>query len=318
MKTKHYGVGAVSALVIAALLLNSGCGQGGGAGSSSSAGLPSSVPVSAEKNSFKEVAAHLDAGGNFYLYLSTEQWLDGLSGKISDWRGVVLDMPGMDTNARLKATLAFDLATSLVKHSGIEQISGVGISSIAREKGLYRTTSVLHHYPGNDSGYLWSAFGKKAHALDGLDLLPQNTAFATFSDLDLPLIWSAVEKEADGSGISEVSDGVKKAPEMFANATGLKLKDVLDSLGGEYGVVVTLNESNKLSLPLPGQSLHQRFHHKPRVSPALSFRVRKFLLHQASALKIALSILPRIRALRFCAVEWTTITIRRHHVVRLE
>ena len=32
---------------------------------------------SAETTSFKEVTSKLDAGGNFYLYLSTEQWLKG-------------------------------------------------------------------------------------------------------------------------------------------------------------------------------------------------------------------------------------------------
>jgi len=42
--------------------------------------------VSAEKNSFKEVASQLDAGGNLYLYVGTEQLLSGISTKVSDLR----------------------------------------------------------------------------------------------------------------------------------------------------------------------------------------------------------------------------------------
>ena len=147
------------------------------------------------------------------------------------------------------------MVTSLVKHSGIEEISGFGISSIAREKGFYHTTSILHHYPGNDAGYLWSVFGKKAHALTGLDLLPENTAVAMFSDLDLPLVWSAVEKEAGASGIPEVTSWIQNVPNLFASATGLKLEDVLGSLGGEYGVVLTMDDSHMIALPLPGQGM---------------------------------------------------------------
>ena len=39
--------------------------------------------ASAEKNSFTEVTAKLDKGGNFYLYLSTEQALNKLSQAIT-------------------------------------------------------------------------------------------------------------------------------------------------------------------------------------------------------------------------------------------
>ncbi len=266
----------VAATVIVAVFLN-GCGQGGGTSGGTATSLPASSGVtSAEKNSFKEVTAHLDPGGNLYLYLSTEQLLDNLSGKISGWRNVIQTLPGPDDNSRQNLMHAFDFATSLVKHSGIEQISGIGISSIEREKGVYRTTSILHHYPGNDSGYLWSAFGKKPHALDGLNLLPDDTAAAFFSDLDLSLVWSAIQQEAGGSGIPEVTSGVQNAPDLFANATGLKLKDVLDSLAGEYGLVVTLDDSHMVTLPIPGQTMQM-----PEPAIMAVFKVKNDLIFDA-------------------------------------
>jgi len=51
--------------------------------------LPSAVltqtQTSAVKNSFQEVTSHLDSGGNLYLYLSTEEWLSGLSAQIAQF-----------------------------------------------------------------------------------------------------------------------------------------------------------------------------------------------------------------------------------------
>ena len=44
----------------------------------------------AERNSFAQVTSQLDPGGSLYLYLSTEQWLTGVSGKVAAWRGLLL------------------------------------------------------------------------------------------------------------------------------------------------------------------------------------------------------------------------------------
>lgn len=210
-----------------------------------------SVSVSAEKNSFQDVARHLDAGGNFYLYLGTERWLDGVSAKVSDWRQLVLSIPDIKGEDRGQVTKAFDVVTSLIKNSGLEEISGVGMSSIAREKGLYHTKFIVHHYKGRNTGYLWSVFGRSSHALNGLDFLPETTALAGFSDLDLALVWSVIQKEAGQLGIPEAQEFIRKLPVQFEQMAGLKFTDLLASLGGEYGLALTLDESRKTPLPLP-------------------------------------------------------------------
>jgi len=51
--------------------------------------------VSVEKTSFAEVTAQLDSGGNFYMYLGTAQWLDGLSSKVSNLRQTFTAMPNL-------------------------------------------------------------------------------------------------------------------------------------------------------------------------------------------------------------------------------
>lgn len=45
--------------------------------------------ASAERTSFAQVTSQLDSGGSLYVYLSTEQWLAGVSGKVGALRGVL-------------------------------------------------------------------------------------------------------------------------------------------------------------------------------------------------------------------------------------
>ncbi len=211
--------------------------------------------TSAVKNSFQEVTSHLDPGGNLYVYLSTEEWFKDLTTQINQFRDLVAAVPNTTPADRQNTNLAFGLLSNLVKRSGIEEISGFGMSSVAVEKGLYQSKSMLHHYRGNDSGFLWSIFGKQAHALDGLDLLPANTAFAAFSDLDLFLLWSILDREIEQSGIPGAPQGLQTFRSQFTAASGVNFDRAIASLGGECGVVFTLDENGNNNAFLPGTTI---------------------------------------------------------------
>jgi hypothetical protein len=73
-----------------------------------------------------------------------------------------------------------------------------------------------------------------------------------FSDLEVPLLWQTIQKQTAQSGFPQAEEMLNKLPESFEKATGLKWDQVLASLGGEYGLALTLDESKKVSLPLPG------------------------------------------------------------------
>ena len=103
-------------------------------------------------------------------------------------------MPDIKDEDRANIDKAFGVVTRLIKDSGIEDVSGFGLSSIEIEKGLYRNKALLHHYPGKGDGFLWNFLGKQPHDLTGLDLLPTDTALAVFSDVDVPLLWSVAQK----------------------------------------------------------------------------------------------------------------------------
>jgi hypothetical protein len=206
---------------------------------------------SASKTSFTEVTSQLDPGGNFYLYLGTAQWLERLSGKVENWRGTFTSMPDLKPEDTANINKAFDIITRVIRDSGVEDISGFGLSSVEIEPGLYRNKALLHHYPGTGTGFLWKLGGGAPHPLTGLDLCPANTALAIFSDADLPLLWNTVTNEVAQSDIPQANEFLQQLPDQFEQNTQVKWDAFINSIGGEFGLVVTLNETNTVPIPLP-------------------------------------------------------------------
>jgi len=210
------------------------------------------VQASAERTSFSQVTSKLDPGGNLYLYLSTEQCLSGVSEKIGAWRGLLGAIPNIKDEDRQNLDHAFGILTNIIQQSGIEDISGLGLSCIARETNFFHSKLVLHHYPGKGSGFLWNILGQKPHALDCLNLLPASTALATFTDLDAPLLWSEIQRQVAQSGFPPADEYLNKLPQSFEQATGLTWDRVLASLGGEFGFAVMLDDTKVITVPVPG------------------------------------------------------------------
>jgi hypothetical protein len=249
MKQLHL-LGSTLALAVLTFLAVTGCKKEEATPGTSHTASPAAT-ASAEKTSFAQVTSQLDPGGSLYLYLSTEQCLAGLSAKASSLRGLLGAIPDMKPEDRDNLGKAFDIVTNLIQKSGIEDVSGFGMSAIARETNFYHTKAFLHHYPGKGSGFLWNMFGQKPHALDGLSLLPASTAMATFIDLEAPMVWSVVQKQVAESGFPQAEELLKQLPDNFEKATGLKWDQVLTSLGGEFGFAISLDDTKMITVPLP-------------------------------------------------------------------
>jgi len=203
------------------------------------------------KTSFAEVTSQLDPGGDCYLYLGTAQWLTRLSAKVDQLHQQFTSMPGLATNDLEDVNHTFDIISHLVVDSGIQEVSGFGLSSIEIAPGLHRTKFLLHHYPGQGQGFLWKLYGAENHPLSGLDLLPANTALATFGDADLPFVWSVVKAEVAKSGVPKADETLNQLPAEFEKSTKMNWDAFLNSLNGEFGLILTLDESNMVPIPLP-------------------------------------------------------------------
>jgi hypothetical protein len=125
------------------------------------------------------------------------------------------------------------------RQSGIGEISGVGMSSLALEEDLWRSKMFVHHQPGKGSGLIWDMFGEQPHTLEALSLAPDNTAALVHSDLNVKRVidWAdAVFGEMLGG------------ESIMANAPP-EVQDILDSFGNEAGFLMTLDSENKMTLP---------------------------------------------------------------------
>ncbi len=192
--------------------------------------------------SFHPVTAKLDAGGDIYAYMSTERLirsLEELGAKFAQ------KMPGQPGGAE-KAWLSFVIR--LLRDSGLNEISGVGLSNVAVSPELQRSTFVVHHYADKGQGLIWLLGGNSPRPLAELDLLPADTALAFFGEFRLEAFWNWLKKELEGSGIPGAVDFARQAEPQLA-AQGVQLPKLLASLSGTMGYFATLDKERKVTLP---------------------------------------------------------------------
>lgn len=206
-------------------------------------------PVSAEPTAFQAVTAKLDPGGSLYAYVSTDQLLGRLSAKVEEIRDLVLGFP-LEDRERAQARLVFTLLDNVIRHSGVESITGFGVSGIAVEKGLYRTRAVVQRTPGSE-GYIWWWFGEKAGPLDLLEWLPADTVYAASMKIDFAAIWAAVQREARAAGVDPALEGMADLSSEVKHELGSSVEDLLASLDGTVGFALRLDPEKEFEVPLP-------------------------------------------------------------------
>lgn len=209
--------------------------------------------TSAETNSFDQVTRNLDAGGSFYMYLSTEKIIETVQEFIANIKEMALK--GVKEEAKKKwIEQIAQIVTMLLNDSGLFEISGMGISSVAMENGFNHGKIVVHHYEDKGQGLMWNLYEPAPHALDSQKLLPANTVFAGFADCRLPYFWEWLNKEAAASGIPEAKKSIEGIKPML-KSKGVDLDAILGSLGGKWGIVVTLDEAKKGKIPVMGKPI---------------------------------------------------------------
>ena len=241
------------AAVLSGGLLLLGVSRGPAAPNSPTPAATPSPAAPAVRTSFDEVTARLDKGGSFYLYLSTAEFLDKLSTHVIEWRDLLLSSLPKDQKPadRQPIEQGFAALAKLVKGSGVEQITGFGASSLALEPGLNRNTTFIHHYKGAEKGLLFDTFyGSAPHGLTMLDALPKDTALASYGDFDLAGLLRTVLDTLETSGVPEVKQAVDQGLAQFTAVSAMSLDDVLRSLGGSQGVVLTLDPGKTIEVPL--------------------------------------------------------------------
>lgn len=200
-----------------------------------------------ESNSFDEVTAKLDKGGNFYLYAGTEKLAKTVDEFALKLR-TMLEKEIKSGEEKADALNIFDFIYGMVKNSGLMDVSGVGISTIALEPDLNRSKIVFHHYKGKGNGLIWNLIKPEPHALTHLELLPADTVLAGSSDSGLNVLWEWIKKEAQTSNLPKLKQGILVLEPMLQQQ-GIELGKLLSSID-EVGYVLTLDSRKKAAIPL--------------------------------------------------------------------
>jgi hypothetical protein len=210
---------------------------------------PGTIPNAGTGNTaFDKVTSKLDTGGVSYVYWSTER----IFGELSKKFGPIAEAAEADSHLtpgeKERLRKSFDLASRYTAASGIQNLKAFGFSSKEAEPGIFLNKSFF--YAPDRSGFLWDTFAKPPHDFAELQWVPVNAEAFAFYDFDLPVLWRAVSKELKSAGIPEVNQWEAQISQQVQSFVGLSLDDLLDSLGDQIGVIVTLDSQLDVDIPL--------------------------------------------------------------------
>lgn len=177
--------------------------------------LNASTNPNADKERFEEVADQLDLGGVLYGYVSVDGDLSGLAKFVNSFmsgmkeidKGVSAHIPDVDIEA-------------LMKISGLDSISALGLSSIQTDQGF--RNKVYLHSPNGLRGFL-SMFGDEAKEFEVLQLAPSGTDFVVQQEVKLKTFYNEVVLGALGG--SPEKGGV-----MPLGPQGMMMKMMVDGM----------------------------------------------------------------------------------------
>ena len=164
-----------------------------------------------DKQRFEAVADQLDLGGVLYGYVSVDGDLSGLAKFVNSFMSGLKEfekgVPDVDVEA-------------LMKISGLDSISALGLSSIQTNQGF--RNKVYLHAPNGVRGLL-SMFGDEAKEFEVLQLAPSGTDFVVQQEVKLKTFYNEVVLGAMGG--SPEQGGV-----MPLGPQGMMMKMMLDGM----------------------------------------------------------------------------------------
>jgi len=218
--------------------------------------IMSSALYSQQKNSFNEVTSRLDKGGEFYMYLSTKDAISAFNDQITDLKKTVLSIPSIKQKNKKTVDKGFNLFFKLFNESGINEISGFGVSAKKTANGLYDNVAFIHHFPSKRPGKIWSMLGTKAHPLKELTFLPANTIAASYSDMRVGNTWKWITESIMNSQIPELQQGLSEFLDS-ASKNKIHIQKILDSVNDGAGIIITMDDKNKITVPIGGEKAEQ-------------------------------------------------------------
>ena len=175
--------------------------------------LPSvaSANPASDKIRFQEVSDQLDLGGVLYGYVSVDGDLSGLAKFVNSFMSGMKEfeknVPEVDVEA-------------LVKISGLDSISALGLSSIQTDQGF--RNKIYLHAPNGVSGLL-SMFGNEAKPFEVLQLAPAGADFVVQQEIKLKTFYNEVV-------LGVLGGSPKQGGAMPLGPQGMMMKMMVDGM----------------------------------------------------------------------------------------
>ena len=174
-----------------------------------------SANPASDKQRFEKVAEQLDLGGVLYGYVSLDGDLSGLAKLVNSFmsdlkeidKGISSHIPDIDIEA-------------LMKISGLDSISALGLSSIQTDQGF--RNKVYLHAPNGVRGLL-SMFGNEAKEFEVLQLAPSGTDLVVQQEVKLQTFYNEVVLGALGGS-------PEQGGQMPLGPMGMMMKMMVDGM----------------------------------------------------------------------------------------
>jgi hypothetical protein len=206
---------------------------------------------SAVNNTYWQVTAKLDQGGEAFGYLHTEKITAAFMRFLANLekKQAAAVVGGQDKTAQ-----ALTVLNMLFKGYGLEEISGLGYSSITLKPGLHRNRIVIYHRPGRDKGLIWNIAGPAPRYLDEMDMLADDTALAFISDYNIEKLAAWIGQQGQKMPGQEMAQGLAMM-KMGLAAAGIDGDRLLKSYGGRLGFLLTLDPEKRMTIPMGSSSI---------------------------------------------------------------
>ncbi len=192
------------------------------------------------KTSFDAVTERLDKGGDFYMYLSTAEWLQSLFSTIDRFSAPAKLQAKTDADAQ-RAMEGLALFKTALATSGLGEVSGVGISSIPASDQMHHNKFYLHRYPTDNPGKVWQLLGDRHDLAEGLRWMPPTTAYASYGSFDIGMFWTWLNDLIRNSDSAEWNEAWQSGLAGITNA-GVDPAKLFESVGAKNGCIFTVND----------------------------------------------------------------------------
>ena len=196
------------------------------------------------KTNFEAVTAKLDRNGHLLAYFNTAKTMKQLDQMMDS----LIEIANSSDSANPLANNPFlgpmvsgitEAIKPAYEESGIGQIGGVGMSSLAVKKDQWRQKTFIYREPEKSNGLIWEMFGSEPHPLEILELAPAQTGLLAHSDLRISALMDWIDR---------ISEKVTGGQSVMASAPA-EFKDILNAFDDEVGFLMTIDPNKQLKIP---------------------------------------------------------------------